>query len=132
MSIGILNILIFYLTLRHPNRIGFFSILFASLIYDFCFLQMIGSSFFPFVTLYFITDQQREKIAGMKLSSLLYYFSVFLIGAMAAQFIFSKISGGFFALDKNLETFLWSITLCALFFFVKNLQETLRNRNAWL
>ena len=132
MIIGILNTLIFYLTLRYPNRISIFLILFVSMIYDFCFLQLIGSSFFPFITLYFVTDQQREKISGMKLSNLLYYFSIFLIGAMFTEFIFSKISGGTFALDKNFENFLWSTTLCALFFLVKNLQEILRNRNAWL
>ena len=132
MTLGILNVFIFYLTLRHPNRIGIFSILFGSLIYDFCFLNMIGNSFFSFITLYFITDHQREKIIGMKLSNALYYFALFLIGSMIADFIFSKISGGFFALDINLENFLWSLTLCTIFFFIKNLQETLRNSNAWL
>ena len=118
-----LYLIIFDRTLYRSSFSNIFFIFWISVIFDVFTFRFIGSSFFPLAVLHFLTKNMSSSLRNMRYPFIVYYFSLFLITAEMASFIFSKIFGGTFAWDENFYIFSASVIACAIFFFIKHITK---------
>ena len=122
-----LYLIIFDRTLYRSSLSNIFFIFLVSIIFDIFTFRFIGSSFFPFAVLHFLTRNMSSSLRNMQYPFIVYYFSLFLIAAEMTSFIVSKIFGGTFSWAENFYIFSLSVIACAIFFSMKHISENLRN-----